>query len=729
MPVNKYKNIGLWLIRIGLFVTPFIPLYVSKVLFFPYITGKAFAFRIIVEVVFAAWIFLAIFYKEYRPRKSYLAWAVGIFILVTALATAFGANPFKSFWSGYERMEGLVTYLHLGAYFLVLGSVFQKKDWLIFFNLFVAAGLVENIHAIFQRLGYLVSLQGGIGRPDGTIGNPTYLAAYLLFVFGIALFLWLHASKKWLKFYYLGAALFTAFIIFMTASRGPALALIAGVVLGSIFYLIFSRKKETTFLNKKILLGILLLFLVVPSVVWLGRESDLVKNNFALSRLTLLSLTERTVSSRFIMWDVAREGFKERFLLGWGPDNFGLVFAKHFKAELWQQEPWFDRAHSIVFDWLVNAGILGLLAYLGILIAALFLFWKSYREKKISLEELTLFFALFLAYLIHNLVVFDQIATYLGFFAILAYAHSVNTSRELKEEKTSISVNKMFMLMIAIILPTAVVFYFVNWKPLQANLTLLNALVVQGQNIPAGFSAYQKALAYNTFGNVEIREQFVRFAIDAGGSPKVDADLKDQILRSAITESQKSVLENPADPRSYLFLGTIYSRVGLLDDAIKIFNQAAELSPKKQQIYFEIADVYIKKGDYASAIQILEKTLDYDRSYRQARMNLVLVYILNNQQAEADRLLIEEFGTVDAPDVLLVQIYSKVKNYPRLISVWKALVRYSPETIDYRVNLAGAYMLAGQPQQAILIIEEAIQMNPAFTQDGLKLIQQIKAGK
>ena len=29
---------------------------------------------------------------------------------------------------------------------------------------------------------------------------------------------------------------------------------------------------------------------------------------------------------------------------------------------MWGQEPWFDRSHNIFFDWLINAGLLGLLA-------------------------------------------------------------------------------------------------------------------------------------------------------------------------------------------------------------------------------------------------------------------------------------------------------------------------------------------------------------------------------
>src|SRR3989344_2619506 len=102
----------LWIIRGGAFIVPFIPLYISKVLFFPYITGKAFVFRIIVEIIFAVWIFLAVYYEEFRPKDSYLLRAVGAFIFIAVLATIFGVNPYFSFWSNYERMEGLVTYLH-----------------------------------------------------------------------------------------------------------------------------------------------------------------------------------------------------------------------------------------------------------------------------------------------------------------------------------------------------------------------------------------------------------------------------------------------------------------------------------------------------------------------------------------------------------------------------------------------------------------------------------------
>jgi len=116
-------------ILVGLFLVPFVPFLVSSSLFFPFITTKAFAWRIIVETVFAAWVLLALLDTDYRPKKSIILYAVFSFLVVIGLADLFGVAPVKSFWSNFERMEGYVTLLHLGVFFLVISSVFKEIDW------------------------------------------------------------------------------------------------------------------------------------------------------------------------------------------------------------------------------------------------------------------------------------------------------------------------------------------------------------------------------------------------------------------------------------------------------------------------------------------------------------------------------------------------------------------------------------------------------------------------
>ena len=69
---NGIDRTLLVLTRIGVFLVPFIPLIVASSMFFPFITGKNFAFRIIVEVLFALWLLLALRNPEIRPKRSFI---------------------------------------------------------------------------------------------------------------------------------------------------------------------------------------------------------------------------------------------------------------------------------------------------------------------------------------------------------------------------------------------------------------------------------------------------------------------------------------------------------------------------------------------------------------------------------------------------------------------------------------------------------------------------------
>src|SRR3989344_3849935 len=138
-PRGKFENISLWIVKIGLWLIPVLPLYISSSMLFPFITGKNFAFRIIVEIIFAFWAGLAVLKSGYRPRLTPLLKAASIFIMIVFLADIFSLNPWRAFFANYERMEGFMMLFHLYLYFIILISIFKsRKDWLIFF--FVSLG-------------------------------------------------------------------------------------------------------------------------------------------------------------------------------------------------------------------------------------------------------------------------------------------------------------------------------------------------------------------------------------------------------------------------------------------------------------------------------------------------------------------------------------------------------------------------------------------------------------
>jgi len=128
----------------------------------------------------ALWLILLLFDAKYKPRKNWVLVMLAIFVGVVALSSVFGENFYRSFWSNYERMEGLITYLHLLAFFLVLaGTMKTERVWNRLFNTTLFASAIVAFYGVFQLFGILKTHQGN--RLDATLGNASYLAVYMVF--------------------------------------------------------------------------------------------------------------------------------------------------------------------------------------------------------------------------------------------------------------------------------------------------------------------------------------------------------------------------------------------------------------------------------------------------------------------------------------------------------------------------------------------------------------------
>src|SRR6185503_2743161 len=93
----SYTRVLRWVLLLGSALIFFIPFIIAdggagyqqtanfyipfSNMFFPFITGKNFAFRIVVEVLFAAYVLLALREPKYRPRSSHVMWALGLFVV------------------------------------------------------------------------------------------------------------------------------------------------------------------------------------------------------------------------------------------------------------------------------------------------------------------------------------------------------------------------------------------------------------------------------------------------------------------------------------------------------------------------------------------------------------------------------------------------------------------------------------------------------------------------
>jgi hypothetical protein len=183
---NKWLKWGLY---IGVFAVPFIPFIISTTYFFPFITGKNFTFRILIDVLFALYLLLAFRDPAYRPRFSWVSISVLALASVATIATITSVDPIKSFWSNFERMEGLVGLAHLVIWFYITGAILSTdKLWNRFLQMSIFASVIMGAYVVLQVGGAFTINQGGV-RTDGTFGNAIYLAVYMLFHIFFTLFI------------------------------------------------------------------------------------------------------------------------------------------------------------------------------------------------------------------------------------------------------------------------------------------------------------------------------------------------------------------------------------------------------------------------------------------------------------------------------------------------------------------------------------------------------------
>ncbi len=713
-----------------LFATLFVPLFVAGNfpvtvdLFFPFIGAKVFAFRILVEIAAFLYTILALSHPEYRPKKTPILVALSAFIVVIAAADLFGVNPARSFWSNFERMEGLVTHLHLYVYAVMLMSVFRSKNWYAFFHTSLGTSFIVALYGVVQLSGKLQINQGGV-RLDATFGNATYLAVYLLFHIFFALFYAVRSRNLGAQITYGALIALQLVVLYYTATRGAILGLIVGLFLAACVYAV-----KGSGIGRKIAIGGITAIFALVAGFYLVRDSAFVRNSPVLARFASISATEATTESRFIIWGMSLKGFKENPILGWGQENYNIVFNKNFDPRLYRQEQWFDRAHNVFFDWLIAGGILGLASYLSIFVAAV---WMLARSSRLTVAEKSVLFGLLAGYFFQNIFVFDNITSYIFFYAIAGYIAFASSPEENRPVASSASQPISGVAYDSLLAASGIVFlltlFYVNIRPMQTSATLLNALRSFSEGKSDSLDYFKKALSYNTSGSVEAREQLAQLALQASEKKTFDEGTRKEFVELARTEMAKQANDVPLDARYALFEGIVLTHTGSLDEGIGYLERALELSPKKQTIIFELVNAYAAKRNYQKAFDYAKMAFELDPAFDEARNVYAVSALYLGNEKLSEEILAGNPAGVSIPDSRFIQAYIDLKRYDKIIEIWKAHIKADPNNAQYHVSLAATYLTTGQRSLAVEEIRTAIRLNPSFKDQGEFYIKEIQAGR
>ena len=854
----------------GIFIVPFITVFVFNELYFPFITGKAFAFRILTELLFALWIILALYDAEYRPKFSWIVVLFVGFLISIGISDVFAVDKIKAFFSNFERMEGYITLVHLFMYFIVLGTVLKtERMWRWFFHTWIGVGIFLSLYGIEQILSEFEAHLSG-ERIDATLGNATYLAVVMIFmiffvlyygvrerdqikallsslgigsglfvgytilvysntvstiqrqlgggpipdqyapdfflgeahmtlftmclvVMGISAYLfathdsyseniriWFHTSG-----YTLLGILFT-FIMFNTRTRGAILGLLGGLSLTMLLIALFARARPRL---QRIMAGLALVGMIIGGLfvgmvvtnttgttqdVPVIREAyNMVQDIPGLNRVANIDLGGKTVRSRFFVWGMASQGFAERPLFGWGQGNFHHVFNKHYDPRMFDQEPWFDRAHNVFFDWLIAGGLVGGSLYFGLIFIALGYIWYDpdrgiFQRMRTSTarimrslimfetgKELPTRFAvldssilsgLIAAYFFHNLFVFDNLVSYLLFFGVLAFIYSV-TADETKVLGGTEDVDPRFITVVASIVAVIAVssVYVVNIRPIYANANLLDAVLETNRgNYEVGKQKYIDALALSTMGDFEIRAGLGNSAEEYIRNENVPEEVKNDIFVFAMMEFEKQIAETPESVRTYVVYGNLLTGAGHLDRAYNQYQKALELSPTRQAILFQLANIHFLKEENQEALDILKTAFLLEPRYEDARAFYAYSAILVGDEAALLEAMTHEGELTENAMALnerIINAYIQTEDWDRVVELMVLRVgeledqvlvqekfKQHVKLVSSYTRLAGVYVHLGQQTKALELLKGAQEKLPENAEEFVTISEQIKSG-
>ncbi len=186
-----YKGIFLKLIKVGVVLILFTPLVLGPFGLSLSNYPKTVFFRTLTEIIFIFYLLLIFLDSRYLPKISLLVLIVSVFVGISLLSSFTGINFHRSFWGDLQRVEGVILHLHLLVFFLIIISVFQKREeWIKLFRLTVIVSAISSLAGILQKLGifsfYALELPD---RISGTFTNSDFFAPYITLNIFLAIFL------------------------------------------------------------------------------------------------------------------------------------------------------------------------------------------------------------------------------------------------------------------------------------------------------------------------------------------------------------------------------------------------------------------------------------------------------------------------------------------------------------------------------------------------------------
>lgn len=636
-PMNR-KTTLFWLravTLIGVFGGLLMPLVFMPIVIFPFVFSKLIFFQVLIGLTFPAYLALAWMEPNARPPRHFLVGALTFYLCAIGFSALFAVDPARSWWGNQERMNGLFSLLHFLAWFLMMTGMLKTwTQWRRFLNFEIVLSVIMAFVSILQIRFPTLLLFPVYGRIGGLLDNPIYMAIYQIFNIFFALWLLAKAPTKNARILYGIAIGFQLIAFFLTKSRGALVGLAAGLlVVGFVVALTVKDRR----MKRGVVAAVSALFMLY-GILFAFRNTEFVQNS-PFERITT-GLTVAPVP-RFIAWRIAWEGFKERPIVGWGFDNFHILFNLKYNPHSLrysQYETWFDRSHNTVMDVLAMTGIVGLIGFVAVYATLFWSLLRAYRHGRLDSISFALLTGLPVAYFIQNIFVFDHPAAFTMSYLLFALvvgvsSHGFHVPGAEPKELPAPTQGKSHALPTITFAIVQLIALGIVWRysvlPFQASRTMIqanSAFQTRPVRYDVALELFKRANAIPTPYLDEQVYLMARNLTEFAQDPALKTHPKrDELVALTKKVAQEELARHPRSTNMLFLVARFYQEIAALypadmQTALQLYQRAVETSPRRQQLFFALADFYYRQNQPEVAMSYEKKAVDEDPDLGQAHL-------------------------------------------------------------------------------------------------------------
>jgi len=367
-----------WTLQIGAFVLPlaFLPNIVDE-----FVLPKLLVARLLVLLLAGLWLIRSTRAGTLIWRRTPMDLPLLVFAGSAAISTVFAVNRNVALFGTYGRYEGLLTLLtYLALFWLSVQALSGQRDARILVRSLLASAYVISVLAILQsvlgsvaggrQLGETAFSVPGFVRAQGTLANPNLLGAFLAMLLPLTAEEVVGARSPGTRLLALNLLAVMGLALALTFSRGAWVGAAVGLVM-----VVATRPPK----QRMWAVGIAAVALLALGLVTIGlpNQGGVAFGQATLSRAaSLLDPGGGSGATRIHIWQDTLALVASHPLIGYGPDTFGLVYPR-FQTGNWTPGFLIDKAHADALQVAATQGLIGLAAYLWLMVAFLRAFWRG----------------------------------------------------------------------------------------------------------------------------------------------------------------------------------------------------------------------------------------------------------------------------------------------------------------------------------------------------------------